>query len=105
MSFTDDPRPDTRRYVVWERILNFTPAGGLLIILAISTLVPDEAHNTGLWSAAISSIYFVALASITGWFVVRRAKKNADARWALAQSRSAALAAKLAAVDPTDASR
>ena len=99
MSFTDDSRPDTRRLVVWQQVLNFGPPGVLLVIVAIYTLVPEDARDEAIWSNLTSFLYLAYFAGLIGWFVVRRAKKNADARWALAQSRTAALAAKVAELE------
>ena len=103
MSFPDDSRPDTRRLVVWERVLTFAPSGAFLLLLAVTTLVPDVARYDGLrsdlWSDLTLLLCMVPLASTIAWAFVRRAKKNADARWALAQSRTAAPAARLAALD------
>jgi len=98
VSFTDDSRPDTRRLVVAGTIIralwiviSVVVIGGYLLTIALG--------STSTFTRSFSDIAVVPLMTylplVAAEFVVRRAKKNADARWALAQSRTAALAAKV----------
>ena len=83
MTSPSDPRPDTRKYVIAER-LQVVP----FVLLAASVLaglfVGEEDQRV--WSNVFLGLDVFLLATIVVGFVAIRLKQNADARWALRQS-------------------
>lgn len=104
MSFTDDVRPGTRGFVIAHRWLTgvWVTLGLAAIALTIVSTVAgpgfdEQLFDKGGFVETWSWAYLAWTPAIVADLIVVRAKKNADARWALAESRTAVLAAEVAA--------
>ena len=83
MSSPSDPRPDTRKYVIAER-LQVIPFVLLAASVFVGLIVGDS--DQGAWSNVFLGVDIFLVVSIVVGFVVIRLKQNADARWALRDS-------------------
>lgn len=86
MSFTNDTRPDTRKYVVASWILRIAPLLALALLTVPQLFISYDVYWDSPWSDVVSYFAFLAFLGLIASFFVDRAKKNADARWALRES-------------------
>jgi len=96
MSFPDDTRPDTRKYVVASWVLRFVFPAVTLSSVVMLTLVGVDSWYDSPWTKI--PLWLLTL-SVFGPFAslfVDRAKKKADARWALRVEQENSRVARLA---------
>jgi len=96
MSFPDDTRPDTRKYVVASWVLRFVFPAVTLSSVVVLTLVGVDSWYDRPWPRFLSWVLTVSVFGPFASLFVDRAKKKADARWALRVEQENSRVARLA---------